>query len=86
MTKPTTVNRIYKDRLFRFVFNNKKDLLSLYNAINGTNYASPDDLTINTLDHVIYMGAKNDLSFLIYGILNLYEHQSTWNPNMPFVI
>ena len=29
-------NRNYKDRLFRFVFNNKKDLLDLYNAINGT--------------------------------------------------
>ena len=83
MAKPTTVNRIYKDRLFRFIFNNKKDLLSLYNAINNTNYSNPDDLTINTLEHVIYMGVKNDLSFLIYGILNLYEHQSTWNPNMP---
>lgn len=83
MTKVNTVNRIYKDRLFRFIFNNKKDLLSLYNAINDTEYTNPDDLTINTLDNVIYMGAKNDLSFLIYGILNLYEHQSTWNPNMP---
>ena len=27
-----TANRNYKDRLFRFVFNNKKDLLDLYNA------------------------------------------------------
>ena len=27
-------NRNYKDRLFHFVFNNKKDLLDLYNAIN----------------------------------------------------
>ncbi len=26
---------------------------------------------------------KNDLSFIIGSQLNLYEHQSTWNPNMP---
>lgn len=30
------VNRKYKDRLFRLVFSDKKDLLSLYNAVNGT--------------------------------------------------
>ena len=77
------VNRSYKDRLFRFIFNDKKELLNLYNAINETAYDNPEDLEINTMDNVIYMGMKNDLSFLIYGILNLYEHQSTWNPNMP---
>lgn len=77
------VNRSYKDRLFRFIFNDKKELLNLYNAINETTYDNPEDLEINTMDNVIYMGMKNDLSFLIYGILNLYEHQSTWNPNMP---
>ena len=26
---------------------------------------------------------KNDLAFVITGTLNLYEHQSTYNPNMP---
>lgn len=26
---------------------------------------------------------KNDVSFLIDGWINLYEQQSTWNPNMP---
>lgn len=83
MTKYPVTNRTYKDRLFRFIFNDKKDLLSLYNAINNTCYQNPDDLTINTLENVIYMRAKNDLSFLLYGILNLYEHQSTQNPNMP---
>ena len=29
------------------------------------------------------MGMKNDLSFLIDCHLNIYEHQSTYNPNMP---
>ena len=76
-------NRNYKDRLFRFVFNNKKDLLDLYNAINGTNYDDPEELEVNTLENVLYLSMKNDLSFLIDAELNLYEHQSTYNPNMP---
>mgnify|MGYP000736078806 CR=1 FL=1 len=73
-------NRNYKDRLFRFVFNNKKDLLDLYNAINGTNYDDPEELEVNTLENVLYLSMKNDLSFLIDAELNLYEHQSTYNP------
>lgn len=77
------VNRKYKDVLFRFIFRDKKDLLSLYNAINGTNYQNPEDLEINTLENVIYLKMKNDLSFLMGASMNLYEHQSTWNPNMP---
>ncbi|MCI9383285.1 MAG: hypothetical protein HFI24_03650 [Lachnospiraceae bacterium] len=77
------VNRKYKDVLFRFIFRDKKDLLSLYNAINGTDYKNPEELEINTLENVIYMKMKNDLSFLAGASMNLYEHQSTWNPNMP---
>lgn len=77
------VNQKYKDRVFRMIFHDKKDLLSLYNAINGTNYTDPDDLEIRTLDDAVYLGYKNDLSFLISNTLNLYEHQSTPNPNMP---
>ena len=76
-------NRNYKDRLFRFVFKNKKDLLDLYNAINGTDYDNPEELEVNTLENVLYLSMKNDLSFLIDAELNLYEHQSTYNPNMP---
>ncbi|WP_346708417.1 hypothetical protein [Massilistercora timonensis] len=78
-----TANRNYKDRLFRFVFKNKKDLLDLYNAINGTDYDNPEELEVNTLENVLYLSMKNDLSFLIDAELNLYEHQSTYNPNMP---
>ena len=79
---PETVNRNYKDRLFRLVFREKKDLLDLYNAIRGTNYTDTEALEINTLEGALYMKMKNDISFLIYNILNLYEHQSTFNPNM----
>ena len=78
-----TVNRKHKDRLFQRVFADKKDLLDLYNAINGTDYTNPDELEITTLEDVIYMSMKNDMSFIISSTLNLYEHQSTFNPNMP---
>ena len=77
------VNRNYKDRLFKLVFEKKEDLLQLYNAINDTDYDNPDDIEVNTLEDVVYMGMKNDISFLITDVLNLYEHQSTFSPNMP---
>lgn len=77
------VNRQYKDRLFKFVFKKKEDLLQLYNARNGTDYNNPEDIEVNTLEDVIYMGMKNDISFLLTDVLNLYEHQSTFSPNLP---
>ena len=77
------VNRIYKDRLYKMIFNDKSELLKLYNAINGTHYDDPAMLTITTLDNAIYMTMENDLSFIIDMRLALYEHQSTVNPNLP---
>ena len=77
------VNRIYKDRLYKMIFNDKSELLKLYNAINGTNYTDPAMLTITTLDNAIYMTMENDLSFIIDMRLALYEQQSTVNPNLP---
>lgn len=77
------VNRRYKDRLFRFLFQEKKDLLQLYNAINGSDYTDPEALEIVTMEDVIFVKMKNDLSFMIADRLNLYEHQSTYSPNMP---
>ena len=46
-------NRQYKDRLWRMIFNNKEDLLQLYNAINHTDYQNPDNLEVNTLEDVL---------------------------------
>ena len=79
----TAVQRSYKDSLFRMIFREKKELLSLYNALNGTAYTNPDALTITTIEDVLYMGLKNDISFLIEDVMNLYEGQGIWNPNMP---
>ena len=80
------INKKYKDRLFRNIFSdekNKDKLLDLYNALNGTEYTDPSDLEITTIDDVIYMGMKNDTSFLLDSRMSLYEQQSTFNPNMP---
>uniref|UniRef100_UPI00405788B3 hypothetical protein n=1 Tax=Acetatifactor sp. TaxID=1872090 RepID=UPI00405788B3 len=83
MVSETSINKQYKDRLFKLVFRDKKDLLQLYNAVNHTSYDNPEDIEVNTMEDVIYMGMKNDISFLIHSVLNLYEHQSTFSPNFP---
>ncbi|MBQ4514309.1 MAG: hypothetical protein II969_15045 [Anaerolineaceae bacterium] len=80
------INFQNKDRLFRFIFGNPENkawTLSLYNAINGTSYTNPDDITITTIKNVIYMSMKNDISFLIEATMNFWEQQSSYNPNIP---
>ena len=77
------VNRTYKSPLFIMLFQDKNNLLELYNAVSGKHYTNPEILEINTLENAIYMTVKNDVSFLIDGRLSLYEHQSTYNPNLP---
>ena len=81
-----SINRAYKDTVFRDLFGSarwKAYTLSLYNALNGTAYSNLDDLELTTIDNVIYMGYKNDVSFLVGDQMVLWEHQSTYNPNMP---
>lgn len=75
--------RDYKDTIFRMIFSEKRELLALYNAVNGTDYDNPDELEITTLENAVYMTVKNDISCVIDMRLDLYEHQSTVNPNMP---
>ena len=81
--KTPTANRNYKDTVFRMLFSDRKNLLSLYNAVNQSDYKNPEELEIVTLENAIYMGMKNDLAFIMDTNLYLYEHQSTYNPNMP---
>ncbi|MBP3892729.1 MAG: hypothetical protein J6D34_01650 [Atopobiaceae bacterium] len=79
-------NNEYKDRLFTFIFGNNEHrdwTLELYNAINGTAYADPSAISITTIREVLYLGMHNDTSFLLADEVNLYEQQSTYNPNMP---
>ena len=80
--------REYKDRLFKAVFGRDTEQsrhwrLDLYNALNGTSYTDPNALTMTTIENVIYITMKNDISFLIGSQMNLFEQQSSYNPNMP---
>jgi len=83
LAQQVAVNRNYKDTLFRMIFKEKDKLLSLYNAVNGTQYKDVGDLRVNTLENAVYLTMKNDISFVFDFYLNLYEHQSTYNGNMP---
>ena len=81
-------NRNHKDSLFRYIFSGEDDrskrwLLSLYNALNNSNYTDISELKITTMENAVFLEIKEDLSFLIDSEMNLFEHQATVNPNMP---
>ena len=63
--KKPKAKREYKDTVFRMLFSDKKNLLSLYNAVTGRAHENAEDFEIVTLDNAVYMGMKNDLSFLL---------------------
>ena len=81
--KKRKANRGYKDRLFVNLFSDKKNALSLYNALRGTTYDDTERLEITTLKDVLYLSMKNDVSICFVNTMSLFEHQSTDNPNMP---
>lgn len=83
MTNPLKVLHDNKDNVFRMLYRDKEKLLQLYNALNNTSYDDPSELEIHTLENAIFMNVKNDVSFLVNSVLNLYEQQSSVNPNMP---
>ncbi len=82
--KQSSVDRQYKNNLFIYLFTKKKEYaLSLYNAVNQSNYTNEEDLQFKLLEDVLFIEMKNDVSFLFDGALNLYEHQSTFSYNLP---
>ena len=75
-------NKRYRDTVFRDYFNNEERLLSLCNALLGTDAVA---LKINTLEGTFFDRQKNDISCVVENnFLVLIEHQSTINENMPF--
>lgn len=79
-------NPKYKDRLFCLIFgdeNEKQNIISLYNALNGTNYSEDEEVEVTTIRDVIYINMKNDVSFIVDSHMSLFEQQSSVNPNMP---
>ena len=80
------VSRTHKARLFSMLFGReecKENALSLYNAVNETNYENAEDLIFTTIDDVVFMIMENDVFFLFGSNINLYEHQIPYDPNMP---
>ena len=63
MANETAVNRTFKSTVFSMVFEDKRSLLELYNAMTGKHYTDPEQLEINTLENAVYMSMKNDPSF-----------------------
>ena len=85
-TEKETINNKHKDRLFNYIFGreeNRKWTLQLYNAVNGSHYEDASAIEFNTLEDVLYIGMRNDTSFLVSDVMSVYEHQSSYNPNMP---
>ena len=78
-------NKRYRDTVFRSYFNDADRLLTLCNALLGTNYSDAAAIQINTLEGTFFDRQKNDLSCKIGdNFLVLIEHQSSINENMPF--
>ncbi|MGN0424392.1 MAG: hypothetical protein ACI4FY_03670 [Acetatifactor sp.] len=77
------MSREYKSDVFSMLMENKTYALEVYNALNYTNYADPDMVEVVELDKGVSLSIRNDASFIVDMNFNFYEHQSTYNPNMP---
>ena len=77
---PQAVRRNYKDSIFCRLFSEKENALSLYNALNGTDYTDVEELEIVTLENAVYLSRKNDCAVCVHSSIALFEQQSTWNP------
>ena len=80
------VRRDFKSTLFCHLFgseDNRDNALELYNALREADHADPAEVEFTTIDNFVYLGYRNDVSFIIDGDMMLVEHQSTLNPNMP---
>jgi hypothetical protein len=77
-------NREYKDSVFVALCEDKKRLIEIYNAVSNKNYPQDASVKIVTLKDVLFLGRRNDVSFLMEDkLVVLLEHQSTVCENMP---
>ena len=77
-------NTEFKSDVFSLLLADKKRALEVYNAMNGSAYDDPDLIeNVSLEDKGISLSIRNDASFIIDYHLSLYEHQSTYSPNMP---
>lgn len=79
-----TGNKEYRSDVFSMLLQDKRRALEIYNAMNETAYDNPEQIEITTLeDRSFSLTVRNDASFVLDHHLSLYEHQSTFCPNMP---
>lgn len=82
-------DRNYKASIFSMLYEDRENVMDLYNGIYEDKCTNPDDIIINTItdedgvESGIFARFKNDLSFIFGAFLNLFEHQSTVNENIP---
>ena len=76
-------NREVKSDVFSMLMEDKANALEIYNALRGTNYTDPELVEIQELERFISLSMRNDGSFIVDMNLEIYEHQSTHDPNMP---
>ena len=78
-------NREYKSDVFSMLLEDRARALDVYNAMAGTAYTDPEIIEVHTLESGVSLTVHNDASFVVSmdSVLNIYEHQSTYNPNMP---
>ena len=81
--KVTTENREYKSDVFSMLMQVPEYALDVYNALNGSKYEDPSLVEMKTLDKCISLTIRNDAAFIIDMNLSIYEHQSSYNPNIP---
>ena len=81
-------NRKYRSSVFASYFSETNQrLIDLYNAFTTVEYPADTPLEINTLKNALFYDLVNDISFVLDNkLIVLIEHQSTYNPNMPFRI
>ena len=82
-----SINRLYRDSFFKYVFGNEKykqNTLDLYNTLNETHYTNPDDVEFITLEDVFFINMKNDVGFMICNEMVLWENQTEDNRNIPY--
>lgn len=76
-------NREYKSDVFCMLMEYPEYAADVYKALGGKSEVDPKMIEIKTLEKGISLSIRNDAAFIIDTDLHLYEHQSTYNPNMP---
>lgn len=76
-------NREVRSDVFSMLMEDKRNALEVYNALNGSDYTDPELIEMVTLEKGISLTIRNDAAFILDANINIYEHQSTYNPNMP---